>query len=479
MKKTTQVLILSLSFNYLLTAQTGHRETKAASTPTVITDTLHYYFNKHHFKTGAGLTQFQSFKAPSSLSDLSYCGSRFDVPAGETLTITGLEAYASRPVQGHYATPTIPLSLYLCELDNQGMPLLPPLDSISASVGEASVLTPSLVGGNFTGATVRTMTNSFAVLFRDMSLVKGDTILFLRTNGALNTSNADLKLKYSDSYGFVRYSNQFYSTSNFTSAPGFGLGTDYEFIVAPRVLYSIQAGQQVSEGILFLDDPSVPDTACTREMMTFTNTSSKFYEHRMYNLNTFYRKWSLNSPFFASPPGGFSPDSSITWHFEFYDLAVPAKDSRVFLPYANNGTITAQTDLPSYPACFTNNEFRLRLKPMGAFGKKPQYVYNEGFKMCLKYCYGDAVGFDAFNHQESSSVMPNPAEQGISVISGLQGTNTLLVYNTFGQLVHRKLTNEAKAMLDLSKQPYGAYILRIVNAGGDHKTVRIISGARE
>lgn len=462
-----------------------------ASTPTIITDTLHYYLNKYYFKTAAvSLTAFPYYKsAASTVTNVTHCGSRFDVPAGETVTVTGLEAFASKHPGG--ANPKIRVHLYLCNINpSTGMPILPPVDSVITEVGAASVLTPSLIGGNFTHTTIASptvpvatpheMTSNFAVLFRNMSTVAGDTVRLLRTAGATPNSTASIDRKCSDfengfHYGYVRFNAQFNSTTDFTLAPGFGVGSDYEFLVAPRVTYSIQAGHLASQGILLEADSLVtPDTMCTREIMTFTNTSSKFYEHRMYNLNTFYRKWNLNSPFLATPPGGFSADSSITWHFEFYDATLPPRDSRVFLPYTNNGTITAQTDLAFYPDCFTDNELRARFRPMGAFAKVPQLIYNEPFKVCLRYCNDDALGINSMNGYEGLSVYPNPAINGKTTVSGLKGTNTILIYNMLGQTISSEVTDNANATIDLSKYPKGTYTVRIANSENKTKVVKII-----
>ncbi len=466
----------------------------AASTPTVVVDTLHYYLNKYYFKTAiSSVTAFPYYKsAASTVTNVTHCGSRIDVPAGDSVTVTGLEAYAGKHPQG--ANITIPVHLYLCNINSTtGMPILPPIDSVSVNVAAVPLSppgTPYLIGGNFTHTTVASptvavatphvMKSDFAVLFRNLSTVAGDTVRLLRTAGSTFTSNNAAVTKCSDfengfHYGYVRYNGTFYSTANFTTAPGFGFGTEYEFIIAPRVTYQIHAGHLASQGILLEADSLVtPDTMCTREIMTFTNTSSKFYEHRMYNLNTFYRKWNLYSPFQAAPPGGFSSDSSITWHFEFYDAAVPAKDSRVFLPYVNNETITAQTDLAFYPDCFTANEFRARYRKMVAFGTSPQMVYNEPFKVCLRYCNGDTVGIGTVKGYESLSVYPNPAVNGKSTISGLQGTNTLVIYDLLGQVISSEVTQNPTTSVDLSKYPKGTYLVRIVSSDNKSKVVKII-----
>jgi hypothetical protein len=456
---------------------------KTASTPTIVPDTLHYYLNKVFYKEGnTNINNFPFYKsAASTATGVSHMGSRFDVPPGETIELVGLEAYARR--QSNSISTKNKVNIIACYLDANGMPNLNNvIDSVMSELGgPLSITNPSLIGGNF--LTPKTVTTSFAVLFRNMSTIAGDTVHLFRTNGATNSSTAAAKFKYSDvengkDYGFVRYSKTvpgpFYSTRDFTLNAGFGIGTQYEFIVAPRVSYTLQAGQIVPQGIVADTSLAVPDTFCTREIMTFTNTSSKFYEHRMFNLNPFYLKWAQGSPFLSSPPGGFSADSAITWSFEFYDAAFPPMDSRVFLPSTNNGTIMAQTDLAYYPDCFTLNELRARLRPMGAFNTVPQYIYNESFTVCLRYCNGDTVGVNEQTALNNITLYPNPTSNGKTSVSGLSGTNTILIYNVLGQTISSAIITKSVHEIDLSAYPQGTYVIRIVNAEKQSKTIKIL-----
>lgn len=492
MKKAAFLLTILLSINSTTKSQSQFNALKqlpdplalkATSTATLVVDTLHYYLNKYYYKTATtSLVNFPFYKSPSATVtniNITHCGSRFDVPAGETVTVTGLEAFASKT--GTTTNGYIPVHILLVKLNSSsGLPEFPAIDSIVTGVGSGAVLSPSLLGGNFTHTTSaspiikvptpRIITSSFAVLIRNMSTTDGDTVRLLRTAGATLTNSArPTSEKCSDTdYGFVRYQDTFYSTRNFTLAPGFGIGTDYEFIVAPRITYSIQASHLVPQGVIVAADiPStIPDTNCTREVMTFTNTSSQFYRHRQYNLNEFYRKWNLYSQFLLAPVGGFSNDSAITWNFEFYVKRNPV-ETRLFLPYTENlsvnGTINALTDSTNQPDCFTINQFRARLRPMGAFSKMPQLIYNEGFKFCLKYCNGDAVGINSNKRYDDFKISPNPLNDGYTQVSGLKGKNRILVYNSFGQLVFTDLTEISNSIIDLSHQPRGIYVLKVVS----------------
>ena len=71
---------------------------KTASTPTLVVDTLHYYLNKVFYKAGTtDISQFPYYKSAASTgTGVSHVGSRFDVPLGDSIIITGLEAYARK-----------------------------------------------------------------------------------------------------------------------------------------------------------------------------------------------------------------------------------------------------------------------------------------------------------------------------------------------------------------------------------------------
>jgi len=450
---------------------------KTTSTPTVVTDVLHYYLNKHYFKTG--LTNLDNY--PDFMTDatgvttstaITYCGSKFEVPAGETVTVTGLEAYVRR--SNNHVSQSIPIHLYLFTIDpSSGLPQTI-IDSIVTTVSYTST---TLTGGNFTNAATfaaRTLTTSFAVCVRNMGLYNGDFAHLLRTAGATQTNAAaPTSEKYSDGYGFVRYNGIFYHSTNFNLLPGFGVGTDYEFMVAPRVTYDLQASQLLPPGVVSANDlVTLPDTMCTRTVLTFTNTSSGFFEHRQYNLNQFYRKWNLYSAFPQSVNGAFAPDSSLTWHFEFYE---GQPETRVFLPYVNNKTISAVTDKSSEPVCFDANEFRARLKPMAALGVGTQLIYNENFKVCFKFCNNDALGIDVTPGYENFKMYPNPLVNGVTRISGLKSRNTILVYDLLGQIVSKEITENGSAEINLSKHGRGTYLVKIVNPENQVKVVKIMN----
>jgi len=290
-------------------------------------------------------------------------------------------------------------------------------------------------------------------------------VMIVRTAGATYTNNnAQWTEKVSDSYGYVRYAAQFYSATNYTAA-GFGHGTDYEFVIAPRVKYELTVGH--------IPPPAVvnSETVCTRTNFAFTNISAKYYTHRMYNLNEFYRKWNNVVAFQSQPQvgGGFSADTSITWYFEFDDNAMPARDPRQFLPYGGTG-INWTSDMAG---CMDNNELRARWRPMQAFGRGTQLFYNEKFRLCMEYC-NDDVGIASAGVLAKAKLAPNPLNEGHTTISGLQGNTSLSVTNVLGQVVAVKEINSGSADLDLSTLPKGTYFVKMTS-GENTRTIKVLN----
>src|SRR5688572_21532207 len=100
MKKLLLLASAMLTFSFA-----GISQVKQLSPDTIVVDTLHYYFNKYHFKTGKKLTHFPYYKsAAATVTNVTHCGSRFE--NWDTLIITGLEAFvAKHPKTANLAIP--------------------------------------------------------------------------------------------------------------------------------------------------------------------------------------------------------------------------------------------------------------------------------------------------------------------------------------------------------------------------------------
>ena len=70
---------------------------------------------------------------------------------------------------------------------------------------------------------------------------------------------------------------------------------------------------------------------------------------------------------------------------------------------------------------------------------------------------------------------PNPAVNGKVNVTGLEGSNTITVYNVIGQAVLSFNTSEENAVVDLKDQPSGNYLIKISNANNESKTIKIVN----
>lgn len=87
-----------------------------------------------------------------------------------------------------------------------------------------------------------------------------------------------------------------------------------------------------------------------------------------------------------------------------------------------------------------------------------------------------AVGIQETTIPNSSlQLYPNPAINGKTSISGLEGTNTIVVYNMLGQAIFTQITDRENVTIDLSSQMPGNYLLRVTNSGNHTKTMKVIN----
>ena len=237
------------------------------------TDTLEYFFNKHYYRnptTANANTQFYSLTQPyPGTVSITHCGSIF--LNTNTLTINGLEGIVFKNTSS--PSSTVPIMFYLCNVNTSNLPVFPPLDSVLTGVTTSSV--GNWIGGNFTNPV--TVSGKFAVLFRNVSTNTLDTVRLFINNAATATSTVSAAQKYGESLGLMRYNGVFYSNTGV-----FGAGTDYEFIVAPRVTFNFTAGVTVQT-----------NTICTNSNGAFSSASSPsaLLENRQFNFNKFKAKW--------------------------------------------------------------------------------------------------------------------------------------------------------------------------------------------
>jgi len=243
-------------------------------------DTLRYFLNKHYYRnslsgTPTPNTQYFTLSQPypNNALVISHCGGVFMNTS--SITVTGLEGIVTR--RANAVSQTIPLKLYLCNVNALNMPILPPLDSVTAV--SSSTNNGAWIGGNFT--TPVNVTGNFAVLFRNATTTAGDTLGLFINNACTPTSTCPTARKYGEGLGVMRINGNFQTNTN-----TFGTGTDYEFIVAPRVQFNYSSGITV-----------LSPTVCLNGFGFLNNATSpmNLVENRQFNFNKFAAVWGALS----------------------------------------------------------------------------------------------------------------------------------------------------------------------------------------
>ncbi len=243
-------------------------------------DTLRYFLNKHYYRNSLSgnptpNTQYFTLSQPYSSNALviSHCGGVF--LNASSITVTGLEGIVTR--RANAVSQTIPLKLYLCNVNAMNMPILPPLDSVTAI--STATNNGAWIGGNFT--TPVNVSGNFAVLFRNAGNTPGDTLGLFINNACTPTSTCPAARKYGEGLGVMRINGNFQSNTN-----TFGTGTDYEFIVAPRVQFNYSSGIAV-----------ITPTVCLNGFGILNNatTPMNLVENRQFNFNKFAAVWGALS----------------------------------------------------------------------------------------------------------------------------------------------------------------------------------------
>jgi len=463
MKKLLLFFIAFLAINTALKAQ--------AQAPIPVNDTLKYFSYKQHFRLPVASnslhpTYKSSAKLISSINAVTHVGSVFR-NKDTSLVITGLEARVLIPnlVFSGPQNGGVPFRLYLCNVNANNTPIFPPVDSVRVtglnppSGGAAATTARRLgqyAGGTFTNGP-RTIKGNFAVLAMCTSTLNGDTVAVMRTSGhtATSTTAPSNAHKFGEGLGVIRINGQFLKTTNLVNAnANFGVGTDYEFCVAPMVQFTLQVSQNESK---------TQEGACQWEVFTNTNTSSPEFSNKQFNFNEFARQ--LKPLDIASPMTNFVSDSVLTW--DVGDGTPP-----FYLP-PNVDTIQLQYGGGVYNVFYTGS----------MVGKYKQAAYNVSaptISMMLTYTGSTVWCLDFFGssiHEMGQlsklKIYPNPAADK-TTISGLEGTNTIYLYNMLGQLLATEVTNLEVYCVDLFKQPQGNYLLRISNSQNNTRLVKVV-----
>ncbi len=399
-----------------------------------VVDTLWYFYNKHFYRNPAS-TGFYTLKNSLTTSSTAVTQGGAIFKNSGSMLVSGAEAIALR--QASSPSPTVNLGLFLYNVVG-GLPTGAPIASVQ--VGVSTSTAGSFVGGNFLAPQL--VTGDFAIMMQNISTNPADTLrLFIDNALQASATSTNTAAKYGEGLGVIQIGGTTFSltTGLFIS------GGDLEFMVAPRVAYQASAGAVT------------PTTTplCTGSAYTFSNTSSAWIGNRQFNLNQFAVQWT---PF--ANPAATSMNADPVYVWAWGDLT---------LNTTTNGTVTSVSKtyntVGTYAGTLTAN-----IQKMSDYNNT-KLTDLANFSKTTAACTGiqTIAGFENFN------VYPNPTVNGKTNISGLTGSNKVVVYNMLGQVTLTQTVINESASIDLSAQPAGNYIIRITNSDNVTKTVKIIN----
>ncbi|MBP7809760.1 MAG: T9SS type A sorting domain-containing protein [Bacteroidia bacterium] len=391
-------------------------------------DTLWYFLNKHYYRNAASVGYY-TFPSPNT-NFITHFGSRF-TNSNPNLAITGLECVATRSNTSPSASVTV--RMYLTNVVS-GLPVFPALDSVTSIITGTTV---AFLGGNFIAP--KFVTGDYAVLYKCIPTVAGDAIrVWINNANTAASTTTVVGSKYGEGFGYLRAAPDATSAASFITTTGaFGAGTDYEFLVAPRVGFTASASAGVPTASIL----------CTNTAYGFNNTTPVFpFSNRQYNQNEFYRHWK---PFLTS---GLMPDSVYVWNFgdatgNFYNN--PSINHTYTSAGTFNGTLTANY----------------------------QKMSDSGVKLADNFTFSKTVstcaGIQSFSGIEAVNVYPNPST-GLVNIANLPSESTIEVVNMLGQSVYSAKANQANFTADLSTLSNGSYFVKISSVNEKTKIVKLI-----
>lgn len=394
-----------------LVSQTAPTNVANKIETTTVADTLWYFFNKYKYKTPTANQGFYTVKNPypnAAVHD-GYFGSTFLNTS--TVTVNGMFFLAGRLASS--PSPSIAVRAYLCNATPAGVPVLPPVDSLTTVV---TGTTGMFAGGSLT--TSRTMTTNFSILYKNISPSTSDTLLAFMSKTTPTTG-----IVFSEGLSYLRVNGTFSLTTAF--------GADYEFQVIPTVSFPITASATAS----------APSSTCVPTTYTFTNNSNTaILGNRQFNLNKFLAKWQ---PFANTAPTG---DSIFVWNPGDGSGNVNNMPTMDVHTYTTAGT---------YTGSLTAN-YQLQ----AANGQKKMDVSSG--PTTINSC--GPTGINELNAAELL-VFPNPSN-GVVNVRNMGYNSTLELFNLLGESVYKEKVTEDSKTVDMSRLPAGNYYLKITSAEG-------------
>ncbi|MBS1652685.1 MAG: T9SS type A sorting domain-containing protein [Bacteroidetes bacterium] len=413
-----------------------------------ISDTLYYFFNKHHFRNTPAMQGFYTVKspAPTSTLNLAEFGASFlngTVVNNTPVTLNAVRFVASR--QANSVSSSIPVRVYVYNANPAGLP--------GAKVDSAMAVVTNTGGAFYTATfiTPKTFTNSFFVSYKPMPSNPADTLKAWITNSSVGTTTASVN--NGEGLGYTRIiagtsTNSLYVNTNLYGASG-SVPSDPEPIVAPIVSFNFASSFSMSPAT----STAIPGAYCTNTLIMYNNTTTgtSVLENRQFNYNKFVPYWK---PFSYSVQP-VAADSIYSWNF-----TMPQVGTYYSKNFSQTYTVTGNT----------SGSLLVRYKHgSGNTSQNTNDLSNQTYSVVS--CGSTGLTENLMNAQ--AFVFPNPNNGSLN-IKNLEGKNTLTVYNLIGQEVFKTTTEDSSVNIDVAKEPSGNYLLKITNANGSSRVMKLI-----
>jgi hypothetical protein len=403
----------------------------------IVTDTLWYFFNKHSYRnTPANANSFYTFKnAPTytATNAINSGGAVFLNPGGNVL-VSGAEAIVLR--QSNAPSTPVPVQLSLWNV-TAGLPTGAAVASCTAGVSTST--SGVFIGCNFSAPQL--VVGDYAIVMRNLSTNNADTIRMFMNNARTGTSSATSAEKFGEGLGILGVGATFGTTWAKTTNVfnGASFGSDFEFIVAPRVTYSFTANHN-----------STVAAVCNTSSITYVNTTTGFASHRQYNLNKFAKSWA---PF--SNTITITADSVYTWNWGDASTSYQESPTHQYT-VATSGNV--------------NDQLIVKLQKMSDyFGTT--VVDNKAWTVSVTICN---VGLTENNIENQFAVYPNPATDKVVVMLNNANKDTQIqILNAIGQVVLTRTNLTEKNELNTESLSKGVYFVRVSN-GKESSTSKLI-----
>jgi hypothetical protein len=382
----------------------------------IVADTNNYFSTKRSLKTPPSFPYGGRFTLPDAyFPTTTHYGNLYY--NASPVSVSGLGFQLARKSTSQNSS--VEATIILCELDNSYNPILPGLDSISATI---SSTVSSRYYGTF--ANPHILNSNFAVLVRkSITASDNDTIYahgFYTKNPASFSTTATWN--FDDGCGLVNDGGIYYNMD---------LGNNGIIEFDTRIIYSTTVAASFS---------SVASGSCAPVTYTNTSTSQEIYENPFFNFNAFMAVWQ---PTMAVNGSTIMPTYQPVYTWD-----------------ANNGDALAYNTnsiTPTYTAGVYTSSLTTNFKKFWNFLEYADLSTNT---FTVDVCTG-------INNATANvfTIFPNPSN-GIISIKNIDYNSTIELYNVLGEMLYKEKANSDNVSFDFSKLASGNYYLKVITAEG-------------